>query len=316
MLSRSGSGSGTVHPILSTRSQLRLVCILLLHPRLGLLFLRVLWTTWTRFFLPQYGPWRTGRIRKVVTELDALFRFDAAWYPCYMGFTRLWTGSLGWLHGRFGGRAVPDIHAFLVGLESLFVEAHKVYACCQSTVSESRSRPAGTPLAIRLFDPNLHCFPSTHVMIVGYNAWRMAAVLDRFQGPGEDFSAEKEFLVDQARRVVESVVHVKQHSLGDIAPALMLLDSMGYGPRRGGILEFLDGLFPHLPGDQGASVRSFLKAAYECLEDRREAGAQAVPLLVAFLDDYDREMGALLSGLKAGPVVSGALSPSRLRRLS
>lgn len=282
---------------------MRLAQVLILRPRLGLLFLRVLWTTWTRFFLPQYGPWRTGRTRKVAMELDGLFRFDGSWYPCYMGFTRLWMGSLGWLHRRFGRKSIPDIQAFLIGLESLFIEAHKVYAKCQSTVSVSKARPPGTPLAIRLFDPNLHCFPSTHVMIVGYNAYRMAAILNRFKGSEEDFGPEKEFLLDAARRVVESIVHVKQHSLGDIAPALMLLDSMGYGPNREGILEFLDGLFPHLPEDQGPAVRNFLKAAYERLEDRREAGEMPVPLLIAFLDNYDREVAALLAAARRDSVL-------------
>lgn len=291
------------HPITSASSQWRLVRVFLQHPRLGILFLRVLWTTWTRFFLPQYGPWRSPRVRKVGMDLDRQFAFDAGWYPCYMGFTRLWTGSLGWLHRRFGRRAVPDIRAFLIGLESLFIEAHRVYARCQSTVSGahgllSPQRPKGTPLAIRLFDPNLHCFPSTHVMIVAYNAWRLSAILDRFETSRREFAAEKAFLMDQARRVVESIVHVKQHSLGDIAPALMLLDSMGYGPRREGVFEFLDGLFPHLPEAQGSAVRAFLRAAYERLEVRREAGEQAVPLLIAFLEDYDREVHALLTAVR------------------
>jgi hypothetical protein len=283
-----------VHPITSLASQARLAGLFLLRPGTGLLFLRVLATTWRRFFLPQYGPWRTGRVRKVAMDLDSAFRFDAAWYPTYMGFTRLWMGSLGWLHRRYGRRAVPDIRAFLLGLESIFVEAHKVYSRCQSTVSDSPVRPKGTPLAIRLFDPNLHCFPSTHVMIVGYNAWKLAAILDRLQAPGEDHSAVKDFLLEEARRVVESIIHVKQHSLGDIAPALVLLDSMGFGPSREGILDFLDGLFPHLPGEHGNRVRAFLKAAYESLEDRREAGAQVIPLLVEFLEDYEREMRGLL----------------------
>lgn len=287
------------HPILDWRSQARLLGLFLLRPGIGFRFLRVLWTTWFRFFVPQYGPWRTGTIRKVAMGLDAHFTFDASWYPTYMGFTRLWMGSLGWLHRRYGRRAVPEIRAFLAGLESLFVEAHKVYSRCQSTMSQAPGRPAGTPLAIRLFDPNLHCFPSTHVMIVGYNAWNLAAILDRLREPGEDFGAEKELLWDRARRVVESIIHVKQHSLGDIAPALMLLGSLGHGPRRAGVLEFLDGLFPHLPDDHGASVRAFLRAAYERLEDRREAGEQAVPLLVAFLEDYEREVEALMAGLSA-----------------
>jgi hypothetical protein len=278
------------HPITSLASQVRLAALLVLSPGTGLLFLRVLATTWTRFFLPQYRPWRTGRVRKVAMALDAGFGFDASWYPTYMGFTRLWTGSLGWLHRRYGSRALPDIRAFLLGLESIFVEAHKVYSRCQSTVSESRVRPKGTPLAIRLFDPNLHCFPSTHVMIVGYNAWKLAGILDRLKAPGEDHADVKEFLLDEARRVVESIIHVKQHSLGDIAPALVLLDSMGFGPSRQGILDFLAGLFPHLPAARRDAVRAFLKGAYDTLETRRQAGAQVIPLLVAFLEDYEREI--------------------------
>lgn len=305
--------------MVSTASLLRLIRVLCTHPGLGLLFLRVLWTTWTRFFLPQYGPWRSARSRKVTMELDSLFRFDAAWYPCYMGFTRLWMGSLGWLHRRFGRRAVPEIRAFLVGLESLFVEAHKVYARCQSTASGtgphsigSPGRPKGTPLAIRLFDPNLHCFPSTHVMIVGYNAWRMAAILQRLRGSEEDFRAEADFVLEQARRVVESIVHVKQHSLGDIAPALLLLEALGYGATREGNLEFLDGLFPHLPDAERATVRAFLKAAYERLEDRREAGEAVVPLLLAFLENYDQEVEALLAGLSVDAVARRASSGASL----
>lgn len=284
------------HPILSAGSRARLAWVLLRHPRTGLLFLRVLKTTWTRFFLPQYGPWRSGKVRKVSMELDSAFAFDASWYPCYMGFTHLWTGSLGWLHGRFGRRALPDIQAFLTGLESLFIEAHKVYAACQSTAATGPLvRPKGTPLAIRVFDPNLHCFPSTHVMIVGYNAWRLAEILDRFKGQGEDFEAEKALLRHEASRVVESIIHVKQHSLGDIAPALMLLGAMGFGPRREEALEFLEGLFPHLPAEQGAAVRAFLKSTYERMEDRRRAGEQAIPVLLAFLEDYDREIAAILA---------------------
>jgi hypothetical protein len=297
------------HPITSTASLVRLALVLVAHPRLGIRFLRVLWTTWRRFFLPQSGPWRSARTRQVAMDLDRHFRFDAAWYPCYMGFTRLWMGSLGWLHRRFGRRAVPDIEAFLAGLETLFVEAHKVYARCQSTVSGPGLRPAGTPLAIRLFDPNLHCLPSTHVMIVGYNAWRLAAILGRLRGPGEDFAAEAAFVRDRAQRVVESIVHVKQHSLGDIAPALLLLDSLGFGPSREANLDFLDGLFHHLPAAEGEPVRAFLKAAYERLSDRREAGEAAVPLLLAFLENYDREVESLLAGPASEPAPASISEP-------
>ncbi len=284
-------------------SQARLCVLLVLAPGAGLRFLRVLWTTWFRFFLPQYGPWRAERVRTVAMALDAGIPFDASWYPTYMSFTRLWMGSLGWLHRRFGRRALPDIAAFLAGIETLFVEAHKVYSRCQSTMAQGAPvRPAGTPWAIRLLDPNLHCFPSTHVMIVGYNAWALAGILDRLGGPGGDFAAEKAFLLDQASRVVESIVHVKQHSLGDIAPALMLLDALGHGPGREGALGFLDGLFPHLPGPQGAEVRAFLKAAYERLEAGRAAGQDAALLLVDFLEEYEREIAELVAGLRAEAV--------------
>lgn len=297
------------HAITSTASLLRLARVLCTHPSLAGHFLRVLWTTWTRFFLPQYRPWRTGRPRQVAMELDGLFPYDASWYPCYMGFTRLWMGSLGWLHRRFGPRSVPDIAAFLAGLESLFLEAYKVYARCQSTMSRSGARPAGTPLAIRLFDPNLHCFPSTHVMIVAYNAYRMSEILDRLKAPHEDYSAESAFLLDQARRVVESIVHVKQHSLADIAPAFLLLHSLGFCPDREGVADFLDGLFPHLPPGQAAMVRAFLKAAHDRLDQERAKGKPLVAVLVSFLDDYDREMEFLLAAVMSPAAAAPALEP-------
>jgi hypothetical protein len=149
-------------------------------------------------------------------------------------------------------------------------------------------------------------------MIVAYNAYRMAEILERLKAPHEDYSAESDFLLDQARRVVESIVHVKQHSLADIAPAFLLLDSLGFRPRRGSVPEFLEGLFPHLPEDRAATVRAFLKAAHDRLEQERAKGKPLIAVLVSFLDEYEREMEFLLAAATASSASAPTLESGRL----
>jgi hypothetical protein len=74
------------------------------------------------YIFPQFSAHRRVRVA-LDMELDATVPFDETWLECYMGFVRLWQGSLGWLHLRFGDRALPEMEGFITGLESLFLEA-------------------------------------------------------------------------------------------------------------------------------------------------------------------------------------------------
>ncbi|MEO7423859.1 MAG: hypothetical protein ABI036_01655 [Fibrobacteria bacterium] len=317
------------HPITSAASMRRLFSLLLTHPGFRRAFLRLLKTIFSTYLRPQYFQGRAHAKVPLEMDLDACVPFDLTWLACYVGFVRLWQGSLGWLHRTFGDRALPEMEAFLAGMESLFLAAREVFAVTDSTVS---SRPGPWPpgcrpsldwLMIQQADRNSFCFPSLHVMIARYTAIRIGAAIDLLQaqdgaGPverkasgeaGEDdsFRAEKGFLEERAARITESIVYVKQHSLSDIPAGLFLLRNMQVtGDCPASTLEddmrFMRLLFP---GGDGR-ITPFMIALYQRLEralqaDRMGASAFAGPapglpqrVLLDFLKDYRQETSALM----------------------
>ena len=122
------------HPILSTASLRRFQWLIVARPRFGRRCLRLFATMMRSYVFPQFTAHRRVRVA-LDMELDATVPFDESWLECYMGFVRLWQGSLGWLHLRFGDRALPEMEGFVAGLESLFLEAAKVFALRDSTLS-------------------------------------------------------------------------------------------------------------------------------------------------------------------------------------
>jgi hypothetical protein len=293
----------TPHSITSPASLLRLYWVLARRGGFRRRYLRMIGNIFRIYFLPQFRR-KPGHVKVALdVELDALVPFDPTWLPCYLGFVRLWTGSLGWLHRRFGDRALPEMEAFVIGLESLFLEAGKVFSARDSTLA-SRPGPRFNldSLVIHLSDRNSFCFPSLHVMIVRYNAQRMSAALDRLKGPGEDFSAEKAFLEERSARIVESIIHVKQHSVSDIPAGLFLLHTLEAAtgqpeaPSRDDA-RFLDGLF-RSPGCEayGDRLRAFMTGLYHRLHRAYGGGSakRAHEVLLDFLGNYEEEMRVLL----------------------
>lgn len=303
------------HPITSPASVCRTYWLLVREPGFRRLYLRLIKNIFRIYFLPQFiRPRGLARV-PLDMELDALIPFDRTWLPCYMGFTRLWIGSVGWLHARFGKRALPEIESFIVGLESLFLASHKVFSRLDSTLA-SRPGPVADldSLLIHLSDRNSFCFPSLHVMIVKYNADKLGAILDRLARPGEDFSAEKAFLRERAARIVESILYVKQHSVSDIPAGLFLLSALGSAAAvpardREDDLRFMEGLFADGDADgigdpaadpralHGRKLRTFMDALYRKLHAEHARGREPHAVLLEFLGRYEEEVGKLLKDL-------------------
>jgi hypothetical protein len=294
--------------------------LLVARPRFGRRCLRLFATMVRRYILPQFSAHRRVRVA-LDTGLDAAVPFDESWLPCYLGFIRLWQGSLGWLHLRFGDRALPEMEGFIKGLESLFLEAAKVFALRDSTLAGRpgpRLRPGS--LLIHAFDRNAFCFPSLHVMIVRYTHLRLAAAVSRLGGESGACPEELAYLEERALRIVESIIHVKQHSLSDIPAALFLLHSLG---GKSGVPDadresdkrFLEALFrQESHGRNGARLRGFMQALYDRLHAGlagEGGGRGAHEALADFLGRYEEEVTALMEGLDAarGNVEGAPLNP-------
>jgi hypothetical protein len=292
------------HPITSAASLGRLYWLLFANSRFRRIYLRLVRTIYAIYFQPQFSL-KPGHVKiPLDMELDGLIPFDPTWLPCYLGFVRLWTGSLGWLHRRFGDRAMPEMEDFAAGLETLFREAGKIFSRLDSTVA-GRPGPSLSmdSLVIHLGDRNSFCFPSLHVMIVRFNARRIAAALDRLKSPGEDFAAEKAFLEERSARIVESIIHVKQHSLSDIPAGLFLLHaietSVGAEAADDKVLKddlrFMESLFQGAEHHaHGARLRHFMAEMYRRLHRDKAEGRDVHAILLGFLGDYRNRVADLL----------------------
>jgi hypothetical protein len=287
-------------PLASSASLRRFHWLLIARPRFGLRCLRLFATILRTYIFPQFTAFLRKRI-PLDTELDAVVPFDETWLSCYLGFVRLWQSSLGWLHLRFGDRALPEMEGFIAGLETLFLEAAKVFVLQDSTLAGRpgpRLRPGS--LLIHAFDRNAYCFPSLHVMIVRYNHLRVAAAVARLCDEDGACSAELAFLQERALRIVESIIHVKQHSVSDIPAALFLLHALGGEdgmPQadREADSRFLESLFLQAGHEKhGSRLRSFMLALYDRLHGARAEGRGAHAALVDFLGRYEEEVAALL----------------------
>lgn len=286
------------HPITAPASLARLHWALIRHPRFGARYLRLLGTIIRTYFLPQYGARERARV-ELDFDLDHAVPFDPTWLDCYLGFVRLWQGSLGWLHLRFGARAEPEMIAFVDGLETLFREARRVFERRDSTLtSRPGPRPAFASLLIHLADRNSFCFPSLHVMIVRFNSLALAGAVARL-APGGDHSAELAFVEERALRIAESIVHVKQHSVSDIPAGLFLLHALG---GEGSVpegdsardLRFMEALFRQADhGENGARLRAFMAGLYARLQRARGAGLGPHQALLEFLERYKEEIREL-----------------------
>ena len=284
------------HPITSAASLWRLYWLIITRPRFGRRYLRLISTIIRTYFLPQFEARKRERVM-LDLDLDYAIPFDPSWMRCYLGFVRMWQGTLGWMHRRFGDAALPEMFAFMEGMETLFLEARRVFARRDSTLG---SRPGPLPvfesMVLHLADRNSFCFPSLHVMIVRFNAMRLAQAVSRLGGPGEDYSGELAFLEGRASRITESILHVKQHSISDVPAGLFLLYHLG---GLGGVpagdkeadLRFLAGLFPD--DAHGPRSREFMGALYARLHAAAKPGAGAHDVLVDFLESYEEEIGKL-----------------------
>lgn len=291
------------HPVTSAAAIGRFHWLVISRPRFGKRCLRLFRTMMRTYVLPQFTAARRERIA-LDMELDEAVPFDESWLPCYLGFVRLWQGALGWMHLRFGNRALPEMEGFIDGLEALFLEAAKIFSARDSTLA-GRPGPRLSPasLLVHFFDRNSFCFPSLHVMIVRFTHLRLAAAVERVCGEGA-CAAELGFLEERALRITESIVHVKQHSVCDIPAALFLLHSLGgrdglpAGDREAD-LDFLERLFRQEEhGSRGRHLRDFMRGVYERLHTAR-AGAEGAPeVLLGFLERYREEVASLLRGAR------------------
>jgi len=237
--------------------------------------LDLIWHGAVHFFAPQFQTLLRPGLRPVVSlshPLDGEIPFRPRLIATYLGYIGFYLKTLRCLYERFGRAVLPDIRRSLDEVCLLYREAGEIYRRCQSTTTNRPPLPR-RPLfvLIYLFDPHLHCIPSLHILLVGYNQHFTSRTLRRLGARGPADLAILEEVDEEARRITETVLLVRQHSVLDIGPSLFLLSSLFPGYGRIEVERLLSGLFTGWDIEEGVKkrLRELLLGSYAELSEEK-----------------------------------------------
>ena len=188
---------------------------------------RFLRTVVRDFFWLQFSvKWRfkTIPVLNVSHPLDELIPFTPDKVKIYLNFTNFWIRPMTLLFRRLGvKKALPYCIEYLSLIETAYANAAKVYRFCMTTTKRPDYKTDAAFKMIHAFDPHLLCVPSLHVAIVILSSVYYADVFKNDDFTEEERKTYTAELREGARRIIESVLYVKQHSVNCIPAAMYMM---------------------------------------------------------------------------------------------
>ena len=188
---------------------------------------RFLRTVVRDFFWLQFSvKWRfkTIPVLDVSHPLDELIPFTPDKVKIYLNFTNFWIRPMTLLFRRLGvKKALPYCIEYLSLIETAYANAAKVYRFCMTTTKRPDYKTDPAFKMIHAFDPHLLCVPSLHVAIVILSSVYYADVFKNDDFTEEERKTYTAELREGARRIIESVLYVKQHSVNCIPAAMYMM---------------------------------------------------------------------------------------------
>ena len=188
---------------------------------------RFLRTVVRDFFWLQFSvKWRfkTIPVLDVSHPLDESIPFTPCKVKIYLNFTNFWIRPMTFLFRRLGvKKALPYCIEYLSLIETAYANAARVYRFCMTTTKRPDYKADTAFKMIHALDPHLLCVPSLHVAIVILASVYYAEVFKNGDFTEEERKAYTEELKEGARRIIESVLYVKQHSVNCIPAAMYMM---------------------------------------------------------------------------------------------
>ena len=211
---------------IAKRNPARLFLIVFSHKKTICPGIRLTITVIRDFFFSQFHAKYVPGLRPVKSvdhPLDNKIPFLPEYVNIYLTFIELWLKSLLFLYNEFGNKALDDIKEFLIELEHLYREAGSIYKTIHSTTNRPDYTETLRFKIIHIMDPHLNCVPSLHVMVVCFNYLTIGKIIDKYERQSDQYLPEREYLFNQAVKITDSVLLIKQHSINCIPSAFYAL---------------------------------------------------------------------------------------------
>ena len=257
-------------------------------------------TAFRYFFYPQFETKFFPKKRPVVNvdhPLDAKVPFRPDLVAEYLTFFFLWINTGLFLSRNYGKPGVKAYSRYIDEVVEWYRAAGSVYLRKQSTTTRPPDPANGFFRIIHSLDPHLHCVPSLHVIVAAGN-WIMGKrLIDGLCGgkPGLRERRALAYLRQEAIRISESVLYVKQHSVNCVGATLFYLRAR-YPSEFGDaeVRSYMEELYSYEGADIAAldEVKDFIFALYRRLWTSYEKAGDG---------DWRRQLMKFLSEFKPDP---------------
>jgi len=250
------------------------------------------------FFIPQFkAKFHPGSIPLVNVEhpLDACVPFKPSTVKTYLSFIRLWIKALSFVRKELGQKVDRDIAAFLDDLSFAYREAAYVYRRCLSTTRRPTHVKNPYFVLIHIADPHLYCVPSLHVLIVCLTFLRVREILAR-HGCADRYTDKLAELYEDAVRITETVIFIRQHSLNCISAGLYMVSTLVPQFGREDAEEFIARLFAEYPEVRRVDdIHAYILSLYDEFIASRDAHPERDyrDVLLDFLFTYDTRRNSI-----------------------
>jgi hypothetical protein len=198
------------------------------RPQTAVQAVKMAFTALRYFFYPQFESRLFPKKRPAVNvdhplDQDIPFRPDLV--AEYLTFFFLWINTGAFLVRNYGRQGRKAYSRYIDEVISLYRECGSVYLRKQSTTRRPPEAVNSLFSIIHSLDPHLHCVPSLHIIIAVGN-WILGRRYLRELSRGVPGLREKramEYIRQEAVRISESVLFVKQHSVNCVGATLFYL---------------------------------------------------------------------------------------------
>ena len=236
----------------------------------------------------------------VETELDEKIPFTPVKVGTYLGFIPFFVKPFDMMIKRMGYRAAsPYINKNLAVLTKTYKSASSIYRFSMTTTSRPDYREDSAFKAIHAADPHLLCVPSLHVAICAVTyAWYKKF----FEGLTDKVFSREEVdrrlseIKNQAVKIIESVLFVKQHSVNCIPTAFYMITAVFgsefFSAREA--VDFIDELFsdcPEIDSETRHEITEYFTSLYERTLLENSFNDSWQDSIKNFLTDFARKTG-------------------------
>ena len=206
---------------------LKTYLFLVFNPRTFIPLMKCVGTALRRFFMLQFAvklKLRKIPVIQVDNALDKKIPFTPERITVYLDFIHSLARPLGFVISNFKGKERARICVQMINeLRNCYYSAYDVYSFRMSTTNRPNYKKDRHFRLIHAVDPHFMCVPSLHVAIM-IMAW--VVYREIFNSlPFDD--EEKKFYTDQvfesAKKITETVLYVKQHSVNCIPAAVYMM---------------------------------------------------------------------------------------------